>query len=111
MSVDELMQSKRLEIAVKFFKEDPMLLKTIFIELGREAQNVAKHTMMREFKRHEGLDWFLEMRPYLSQYNDFCTYNIWWTMNPQEKLYYSENPKDELPQEEAWKLFKSKESI
>lgn len=106
ITVDDLLASKRLEIAVKFFKEDPMLLKSILIELGLETQEVTKNSVIREMMRHNGLDRG-EIKPKLALFNDFCSYNIWWPMSQQEKIYYSKNPKDNLSQEESWKLFKN----
>lgn len=104
MTVNDLMESKRLEIAVDMFKHDPMLLKAILIELGMESLNVAKNAIVREVGKYGSLDYF-ELKPMLTQFSDFQTFNIYWGMSEVEKIYYSKNPKGELSKEEAVILF------
>lgn len=105
ITVADLLESPRLKIAVDNFNEDPNLLRAIFIELGMESQNVAKNAIIRESMKHIGLDKG-ELKPVLYDFNNFCTYNIWWNMTPIEVEYYSKNPKGLLPKEEAKELFR-----
>lgn len=105
-TVNSLMESKRLEIAVDFFnKGDKTFLKALFTELGMECLSVAKNTIIREAMRMNGLDRF-ELRPYLSSITDFTTFNIHWNMLPVEQQYYAGVVNGTLTEEEKKKLFK-----
>lgn len=104
MTVDDLLQSARLNIAVERFKDDPMLLKAILIELGLECLNVAKHRIIREYSKHSAFAQF-EMIPYLKSINDFKTFNIYFPLSELEKRYYMADPKNQLSPEERKELF------
>lgn len=105
VSVDSLLESPRFKIAMDVFEEDPMLMRAILIELGMEAQNVAKYTIISEAMKMYSLPRY-ELKPYLSSINDFTRYNIWWGMSEVEQRYYSMNPKGELTKKEARELLK-----
>lgn len=109
ITVKDLLESKRLEVAVHLFKEDPSLLGAILIELGMESQNVAKYSIIREAMRHNGLDRF-ELRPMLSRFNDFCTYNIYWGMDEVTKGYYIKDPKLEKTTNDSGAILKEVKS-
>lgn len=106
ITVDALLESPRFKIAMDMYEEDPMLLRAILIELGMEAQNVAKYKIMNETMQHYKLPW-CELKPYLAQVTDFNKYNIHWNMSEAEKIYYSKNPKGLLTKKEANELFRS----
>lgn len=88
LTINELMQSKRLEIAVEMFqKGEPLMLKAIFTELGLEAQNVSKYTIIKKVNNMYGMP-MRDLKPYLSRFDEFITYNLWWGMTPVEQQYY-----------------------
>lgn len=104
-TIDDLASSKRLEIAVHLFPIDKGFLEAMLVELGLEAQIVARNCTMRKFKQHEGLDWFNEMKPMLSRFDDFNTYNIHFTqLDEVSRRYYLKDPKLELGLEERRKV-------
>lgn len=105
MTIEDLIESPRFNIALEMYKEDPMLLKAILVELGMEAQNVAKYRIISETMKYHSLDKG-ELKRYLSQVNEFNKYNIYWGMSDLERLYYSKNPKGELGKREARQLFR-----
>lgn len=105
LTVEELIASKRLKIAIDLFDVDPMLMRAILIELGMEAQSVAKYKIISEVMNHNGLDRY-ELKPLLSSITDFNKYNIWWGLSPIEQRYYMLNPKSELHKKEREELFK-----
>lgn len=87
-TINELMQSKRLEIAVEMFQRgEPLMLKAIFTELGLEAESVAKYSIIKKVNNMYGMP-MRDLKPYLSRYNEFHTYNLWWNMTPVEQEYY-----------------------
>ena len=87
-TINELMGSKRLEIAVEMFQRgEPLMLKAIFTELGLEAESVAKYSIIKKVNNMYGMP-MRDLKPYLSRYNDFHTYNLWWNMTPVEQEYY-----------------------
>lgn len=87
-TINELMQSKRLEIAVEMFQRgEPLMLKAIFTELGLEAESVAKYSIIKKVNNMYGMP-MRDLKPYLSHYNEFHTYNLWWNMTPVEQEYY-----------------------
>lgn len=87
-TISELMDSKRLEIAVEMFQRgEPLMLKAIFTELGIEAQNVAKYSIIKKVNNMYGMP-MRDLKPYLSRFNEFNTYNLWWSMTPVEQEYY-----------------------
>jgi len=105
-TVEDLMESPRLQIAIENYENDPMLLKSILIELGYEAQSVGKNTIIKHYATHSGMGAF-ELTPYLRNVSDFTTYNIWWKITPAEQAYYMgmvNNKK--LNKTERKKLFK-----
>lgn len=105
ITVDDLLSSKRLNIAVHNFKRDPKQLEAILIELGMEAHRVAKTAFIKVYNNHVGLSQF-ELLPILRSWNDYNTYNIYWGLNPFEQKLYMADPKLELNKEEYDKLFK-----
>lgn len=99
LTVEDLMQSKRLEIAVRNFKEDPQLLKAILIELGMESINVSKNTIIKTYRAYSSLDQY-ELVPLLKSVNDFNTFNIFWSLTRAEMLLYQADPKFQHNEEE-----------
>lgn len=104
-TITALLESKRLDIAVEFYtRGDNTFLKALFTELGMECLSVAKHTIIREAMRMNGLDRF-ELRPYLSSINDFTTFNIHWNMLPTEQQYYAGIIQGNLTDKQKTELF------
>lgn len=104
ITVDDLMESKRLEIALELYKQDPMLLKAILIELGNECLQVAKNTIIKNASTVWGLDKF-EALPYLRSVTDFKTFNIHWQLSPIEQKYYYNKVSGNLSEEQSKKMF------
>lgn len=102
-TVEDLLCSKRFEIAVNNFKDDPMFMKAILIELGQEAMNVSKNAVIRCYGMHSSLDAF-ELKPLLRNLSDFDTYNIFWSLSPLEQKLYMADPKAKLTAEERTEL-------
>lgn len=104
LTVDELLTSKRLEIAINNFKHDPMFLKAILIELGLECLTVAKNTIIRHYSMYSSLDKY-ELAPYLRSVNDFHTFNIHFGLSDIEKELYLGDIKGDLSEEKRKELF------
>lgn len=105
-TVEDLMESPRLRIAIDNFDNDPMLLKAILIELGYEAQSVGKNTIIKHYATHSSMDAF-EMTPYLRNVSEFTTYNIWWKISKAEEAYYMAMVNNKgITKTERKKLFK-----
>lgn len=97
MTVDDLMSSKRMEIAIDYYPLAPQLLRNLFIELGEASQQAAKSVIISEYNmfgskkekkviaedgnveavKLAGLDQY-EMVPYLRGITEFNRYNTWW---------------------------------
>lgn len=92
ITVDDLLDSKRFQIAIRNFNEDPMLMKAILIELGMESMNVAKNTVIKKYALNGSLNQY-EMIPLLRSLNTFDTFNIWWSLTPKEVALYQADPK------------------
>lgn len=106
VTVNDLMESQRLRIAIENYENDPMLLKAILIELGYEAQSVGKNTVIKQYATHSGMSAF-ELTPYLRNISDFTTYNIWWKLTAAEQAYYlAEVNNKGISKREKKKLFK-----
>ena len=104
LTIDELFDSPRLKIAVDLFYKDPLLLKAIMVELGKECLEVSKYRVIRDAIKFQSLDKF-GLKTYLSSINDFDKFNIHWKMTDVELQYYKLNPKNQLEQEEKEALF------
>lgn len=124
-TINELMDSPRLKIAVASFKKDPMLLKAIFTELGMEAESVAKYSVIRCYQQNEHLD-RSELLPLLravgtinsdsrneddimvgmpkKEINEMNTYNIWWGIGKSEVKLYLANLNPDLSDEDRQAL-------
>ena len=102
-TVDDLMSSQRLKIAIHLYEKDPNFLRSIFIELGMESQQVAKYKVITEAMKHHSLGKY-NLRPYLSLINDYNKYNIYWGMSPIEQKYYMLDPKCSADVEEKERL-------
>lgn len=103
LTVKELLESKRFEIAVNNFKDDPMFMRAILIELGAEAERVAKYAIIKQYNLHSSLNQF-EMLPLLRNFNDFDSYSIWWSLSEAEKQLYMADPKGQLTPEKRSEL-------
>ena len=103
ITVKELLDSKRFEIAISNFKDDPMFMKAILIELGGECINVARNTIIKNYNSYSSLCQF-EMSPFLRSIDTFDTFNIWWGLSPLEQKLYSVDPKNILSIDERSKL-------
>lgn len=101
LTIDELLDSVRFEIAVRNFKSDPMFMKAILIELGNEVFNVTKNTVIRKYNTFSGLDQF-EMLPVLREVSpsDLTTFNIYFGLTPLEQKLYIADPKMTLDEDE-----------
>jgi hypothetical protein len=104
-TVNNLMESPRLKIAVENFNTDPMLLKAILIELGKECLDVAKNTIIKHYNTHSSLPQYA-LSPYLRSVDEFNTFNIYWNLSDEEKAYYTADPLFKLSKEERQELFK-----
>jgi len=106
MTIDELLQSKRLELAIHNFKRDPQQLRAILIELNTESWRVAKTALVKVYNTHSSLQQF-ELSPLLRgvDADSFNTYNIYWSLTPLERKLYEADPKLQLSKEEYDKLF------
>lgn len=92
VTVDDIFQSKRLELALHLADVDKSFLKAIFIELGMEAQSVTKNSIIRAVSCSEGLDKF-ELKPYLASINSFTTYNMYFSQFCEVgRQYYMKDP-------------------
>lgn len=124
-TVNELMESPRLKLAVASFEEDPLLLKALFTELGQEAESVAKYAVIRTYQLNTALT-----KPEIVQIlkkvgtincnniseedplaglpkkdiNEMNTYNIWWGLSLQEAKMYLGNLDPKLSEEDRQKL-------
>lgn len=124
-TVNELMESPRLKIAVASFEKDPLLLKAIFTELGQEAETVAKYAVIRAYQLNTALtkpeivqilkkvgtinsNSVTEENPLVGlpkkDLNEMNTYNIWWGLSPQEVKLYLGNLNPKLSEEDRQKL-------
>lgn len=106
LTVNELLESKRFQIAVDNFKRDPMFMKAILIELGKGCLEVGKNTVIRKYGKVSSLPNF-EMIPYLRNIgiDDFNTFELFWALSPAEVALYTADPKGELTEEEKDVLF------
>jgi len=88
-TVDELLESPRLDIALKMFDYDRSMLRAILIELGLECLNVAKYATTKRAIKYHSLNAF-ELKPLLLELNpdDFNTFSIFWGLSKQEQKYY-----------------------
>lgn len=124
-TVNELMESPRLKLAVASFEKDPLLLKALFTELGQEAESVAKYAVIRAYQLNTALT-----KPEIVQIlkkvgtincnsiseedplsglpkkdiNEMNTYNIWWGLSLQEAKMYLGNLDPKLSEEDRQKL-------
>ena len=103
LTVNQLLESKRFEIAINNFKDDPMFMRAILIELGAEAEKVAKYCIIKEYNNHSSLDQF-EMLGLLRAYSDFDRYGIWWSLSGIEQQLYMADPKALLTPEKRTEL-------
>lgn len=99
LTVGELLESPRWKIAMSHFEHDQSFMRAILIELGYEAQNVAKSTIIKQYALHNGLDQY-ELIPMLRSVNEFNTYGIFWGLSEAERLLYQNDPKFKLTEEE-----------
>lgn len=103
-TVQELLESPRLRIAIDNFKNDKSFLRAILIELGAESERVAKYTVIKQYNTFHGLNQF-ELLPMLREVSDFTTYNIFWALSPTEQQLYLGDIKGNLTEEERTALF------
>ena len=104
-TVQELLESTRLRIAIDNFKNDPTFLKAIFIELGAESERVAKYTVIKQYNMFSGGLRNYELLPLLRSITDFTSYNIFWNLSPTEQQLYLGDIKGNLTEEERTVLF------
>lgn len=93
ITIDELLESKRLEYAIKLFsKGKKMALKAILVELGLECLDVARVNTTRRAVSYKSLvtdDLLLVLRAMTP--DDFNTFNIHWNLSkPEQDLYLAE---------------------
>lgn len=92
VTVEDIFQSKRLELALHLADVDKSFLKAIFIELGMESQNVAKNSIIKAVCCAEGLDKY-ELKPYLASIDSFTTYNMYFNQLCEiGRQYYMKDP-------------------
>lgn len=109
VTVNDLLESKRWQIAINNYKDDPQFMKAILIELGYECMKVAKNTVIKTYALHSSLDAF-ELIPMLRNISDFTTFNIWWSLTPVEQKLYIADPKNVLSPEERSELLEKVKS-
>lgn len=103
-TINELLKSPRMKIAVGHFDNDPMFMKALLTELCLEVFNVTKNTVIKRYNTYSSLPQF-EMLPLLREINpdDLITFNIYFSLSPLEvQLYLAE--KNGIPKEERSKL-------
>lgn len=110
LTVRELLESPRMKIAVaKYASGDNSFMKAVLTELGMEAENVGKHSVIRAWKLNKHLN-DSELYPILKRVgtinaddrdrvddvsympkkdtNEMNTYNIWWNLTKAEVAYW-----------------------
>lgn len=105
LTVDDLLESKRLELAVELFKTDKKALRAILIELGYECLNVARVATTKKAVSYKSLtsDEMVELLRKLSP-DDFTTFSIYWGLSEAEqKMYLSKINNDTEGYEKALK--------
>lgn len=103
-TINELIDSPRMAIAVDNFSSDKMLMKALLTEMCLEVFNVSKNTVIKRYNTYSSLPQF-EMLPLLREINpdDLITFNIYFNLSPLEvQLYLAE--KNGMPKEERTKL-------
>lgn len=104
ITVEDLMQSVRLKIAVQNFETDPMLLKAILTEFALELFSCTKNTVIKRYNTFSGLTQE-SMLPLLRSIapDEVLNANVFWNLSPIEiQLYLAE--KNGMPKEERTKL-------
>lgn len=100
ITVEDLMQSVRLKIAVDNFETDPMLLKAILTEFALELFNCTKNTVIKKYNMYNSLTQE-SMLPLLRSIapDEVLNANMFWSLSPLEvQLYLAE--KNGMPKEE-----------
>ena len=121
ITVNELMNSVRLKLAVANFENDPMLLKAILTELCLEVFTATKHSLTRIVGKAYGRGWEgedgsprgtglygYEMTAYLRGLNVddvLNNMNIYWSLTKEEAALYAADPQFKLSPEERAELF------
>jgi hypothetical protein len=103
LTINELLESPRFQIAVRNYKDDPMFMRAILTELGMEAEKVAKSTIIKHYNMHSDLDQY-EMLGLLRSVTDFTMYSIYWSLNETEQQLYMADPKGQLTSEKRVEL-------
>lgn len=84
LTIKEFIASERFKLAVEAaYKGNPSYLEALILEIGFEAQEVTKNTLIRVYGKHYSLDKF-EIKNLLRQHNEFETYNLWPKITPTE---------------------------
>lgn len=121
LTIRELMESKRLDIAIRNWENDPMLLKAILTELGLEVMRAVKDRIIRVVGKSYGKGWVdevtglvrgkglqqYELLPVLRELDvdDFNNFNIYWGLSPLEAELYLADIKGNLTPEERKAVF------
>lgn len=103
-TINELIDSPRMSIAVDNFSSDKMLMKALLTEMCLEVFSVSKNTVIKRYNTYSSLSQF-ELLPMLREINpdDLITFNIYFNLSPLEvQLYLAE--KNGMPKEERTKL-------
>lgn len=104
-TINELLNSPRMKVAISNFNNDPMFLKALLTELCIEVFTVTKNTVIKRYNTYNSLAQF-ELLPLLREINpdDLMTFNIYFNMSELEAKLYSSDPKLQLTEEERSKL-------
>lgn len=103
LTITELFASPRFQIALDLFPSDPQFMRAILTELVMETTMVVKSALIKRYSCASSMSAF-ELIPYLRATDDFSTYNLWWSMTPEEIQLFSADPKHKLSKEEKAEL-------
>ncbi len=105
-TINELMNSPRMRIAVDNFDNDKLFLKALLTELCMEVFNVTKYSVIKRYNTHSSLTQ-ADMLPLLRSLNtdDLTTFNIYFNLSPMEMELYKADPLNKKTKEEKNELF------
>lgn len=97
-TVDDLLLSPRMQLAVALYEKDKSHMRAILIELGMAAQTVGRNCTIRRVAA-----WPLgkeDMLIHLRQLTDYEGYSSWWNLSPEEAQLYLDSANRKLSEED-----------
>ena len=104
ITVDELLDSPRLKIALERYPTDKSFLRALLIELGYFSQTATRFKLIKTYATHSSLNQ-ADMIALLRSITDIDNYECYFGLSEIERRYYMENPKFKLSQQESDELF------